>query len=179
MELVNEMYLHLEMSAAHFDSLVRFYAGFQSYEILVAFFEFPWPSVNKLWYWDSKNNVSGKRRWMKLDLLNQLFMTLMKLRLNLREWDLAYRFGLAVSVVSKYFITWVCFLYNHLCEVDWMPTAEQVKATLPHVFKEKYAKTFIVIDGNEVFIETPNDLQLQSSTWSNYKHHNTFGRLHS
>ena len=41
MELVNEMYLHLEMSAAHFDSLVRFYAGFQSYEILVAFFEFP------------------------------------------------------------------------------------------------------------------------------------------
>jgi len=110
---------------------------------------------------------------MKLDPLNQLFMTLMKLRLNLRERDLAYRFGLAVSVVSKYFITWVCFLYNHLREVDWMPTAEQVKATLPHVFKEKYANTFIIIDGSEVFIETPNDLQLQSSTWSNYKHHNT------
>ena len=110
---------------------------------------------------------------MKLDPLNQLFMTLMKLRLNLRERDLAYRFGLAVSVVSKYFITWVRFLYNHLREVDWMPTAEQVKATLPHVFKEQYANTFIIIDGSEVFIETPNDLQLQSSTWSNYKHHNT------
>ena len=54
-----------------------------------------------------------------------------------------------------------------------MPTAEQVKATLPHVFKEKYASTFIIIDGSEVFIEIPNDLQLQLSTWSNYKHHNT------
>jgi len=51
----------------HSDSLVRFYTGFQSYEILVAFFEFLGPSVNKLRYWGSKNNVSGKRRRMKLE----------------------------------------------------------------------------------------------------------------
>ena len=31
--------------------------------------------------------------------------------------------------------------------------------TLPHIFRDKYATTY--------------DLQLQSSTWSNYKHHNT------
>ena len=110
---------------------------------------------------------------MKLDSLNQLLLTLMKLRLNLRERDLAQRFGIAVSVVSKYFITWVCFLYCHLQEVDWMPAVEQVTATLPHTFKERYPKTYVIVDASEIFIETPNDLQLQSSTWSNYKHHNT------
>ena len=83
------------------------------------------------------------------------------------------RFGLAVSSVSKYFITWVCFLYAHLKEIDWMPSVEQVKATLPHTFKERYPKTYIIVDASEIFVETPNDLQLQSSTWSSYKHHNT------
>ena len=38
---------------------------------------------------------------------------------------------------------------------------------------DKYPTTFAIIDGSEVFIETPSDLQMQSSTWSNYKHHNT------
>ena len=46
-------------------------------------------------------------------------------------------------------------------------------ATLPHGFKTKHPLTYAIIDGSEVFIQTPNDLQLQSSTWSNYKHHNT------
>ena len=39
---------------------------------------------------------------MKLDPMNQLFLTLMKLKLNLREKDLACRFGMSISVVSKY-----------------------------------------------------------------------------
>lgn len=110
---------------------------------------------------------------MKLGPLNQFFMTLMKLKLNLREKDLAHRFDVSVSVVSKYFITWVCFLYSHLNEIEWMPVVEQVKDTIPYGFKEKYPNTYIMIDASEVFVETPTDLQLQSSTWSNYKHHNT------
>ena len=46
---------------------------------------------------------------MKLDPLNQLLLTLIKLKLNLPHRDLAHRFGISVSVVSKYFITWICF----------------------------------------------------------------------
>ena len=157
---------------AHSDSLIAFYTGFQTYDLFLAFYEFLGPSVNKLTYWGTKNE-SGNRRKMKLNPLNQLLMTLMKLKLNLRERDLAYRFGVSVSVVSKYFITWVCFLYSHLREIDWMPTVEQVKGTLPCAFQEKYPRTYIIIDASEVFMETPTDLRLQSSTWSNYKHHNT------
>ena len=72
---------------------------------------------------------------MELDSLNQLFMTI-KLKLNFQEKDLAYRFGISISVVSKYFITWVCFLYSHLHEIDLMPAIEQVKSAMPHAFKE-------------------------------------------
>ena len=110
----------------------------------------------------------------KLDSINQLLLTLMKLKLNLRNLDLASRFGISESLVSRYVITWVCFLYQHLKEINWMPTAEQVAATLPHAFREKYQTTFAIIDGSEIFIETPSDLFMQSSTWSSYKHHNTF-----
>ena len=54
-----------------------------------------------------------------------------------------------------------------------MPSVEQVAGTLPCAFKEKFPTTFAIIDGSEYFIETPTDLHMQSSTWSQYKHHNT------
>ena len=55
-----------------------------------------------------------------------------------------------------------------------MPSVDQVWATLPTAFKEKFPTTFTIIDGSEVlFIETPSDLHMQSSTWPQYKHHNT------
>ena len=50
---------------------------------------------------------------------------------------------------------------------------EQVAGTLPHAFKDKYESTYAIIDGSEIFIETPSDLYMQSSTWSEYKHNNT------
>ena len=59
-----------------------------------------------------------------------------------------------------------------------MPSVNQVWGTLPTAFKEKFPTTYAIIDGSEVFIETPSDLSMQSSTWSQYKHHNT-GSLHS
>ena len=52
-----------------------------------------------------------------------------------------------------------------------MPTIEQVFRTLPHSFRSKYPKTYAIIDGSDIFLQTP-DLHMQSSTWSQYKHHN-------
>ena len=100
-------------------------------------------------------------------------MTLVKLRLNLKVMDLAFRFGVSASTVSRYVTTWICFMYHHLKELDWMPSVEQVMGTLPPVFVERYPSTYAIVDASEIFIETPTDLYMQSSTWSNYKHHNT------
>ena len=54
-----------------------------------------------------------------------------------------------------------------------MPTVKQVAATLPVAFKQEYPATFAIVDASELFLETPSDLQMQLSTWNNYKHHNT------
>ena len=155
------------------DQLVRFYTGFTSYVIFLTFLEFLGPVVNDLNYWGSKEGQRKRHRTRKLDPMNQLFLTLVKLKLNLKVEDLAFRFKISASVVSRYITTWICFLYHHLREIDWVPTVEQVTGTLPHSFRKFYPNTYAIIDGSEVFIETPSDLNLQSSTWSQYKHHNT------
>ena len=59
-----------------------------------------------------------------------------------------------------------------------MPTVDQVLGTQqPLAFKENLPSTYAIIDGSEVFIETPSDLHMQSSTWSQYKHNNTINFL--
>ena len=130
------------------------------------------PAVNNLHYWGTSTHRTGKWGW-KLDPKNQFFLTLVRLRLNIRVKDLSIRFRISVGLISRYITTWICFLYHHLREIEWMPTPQQVAANLPHVFKEKYPTTFAIIDPSEIFIETPSDLHMQSLTWSDYKHHNT------
>ena len=171
----NKVPLYFRIEQISGDSaFVRFYTGFASYSLLLNFFEFLGPAVYQLNYWgDKTRKTNWRRKIMPLSPLNQFFLTLMKLKLNLRMLDLARRFGISKSLVSKYFITWVCFLYQHLKEIDWTPLAEQVASTLPCAFQEKYPSTYSIIDASEIFIETPSDLFVQSSTWSNYKHHNT------
>ena len=165
-------YFQLE-DIEHDDNLVRFYTGFVSFSIFIAFFEFLGPVVNHLNYWGSKECIRKRQRKRKLDPKNQLFLTLVKLKLNLKVKDLGFCFGLSMSQVSRYITTWICFLYHHLKEIDWIPKVEQVKGTLPSSFHDKFPTTYAIIDGSEIFIETPSDLQMQSSTWSQYKHHNT------
>ena len=87
--------------------------------------------------------------------MNQLFLTLVKLRLNLRVKDLAFRFGISTSSVSRYITTWICFLYHYLKELDWSPSVEQVMGTLPHSFQSSYSDTYAIIDGSEIFFGDP------------------------
>ena len=54
-----------------------------------------------------------------------------------------------------------------------MPTVEQVAETLPEAFKSKFDTKFAIVDGSKIFLETQSDLYMQSSTWSEYKQHNT------
>ena len=109
----------------------------------------------------------------KLDSKNQLFLTLVKLKLNLKLTDLAFRFNISPSQTSRYITTWVFSLYNHLREINWMPAVNQVLGMQQSSFKAKFPTTYAIIDGSDVFIQTPSDLHMQSSTWSQYKHHNT------
>jgi len=118
----------------------------------------------------------GKRQRkysQKLSPKDELFMTLVKLKLNLKYLDLPLWFGVSISYVPHCVTTWICFLYYHFKEIVWMPAVNQVWGIIPSSFKEKIPTTFVIIDESEVFIERPSDLHIQSSMWSQYKHHNT------
>jgi len=59
-----------------------------------------------------------------------------------------------------------------LKSIIYMPDEEKIRATLPSKFSS-FADVVAIIDCSEIFFETPKDLELQSATWSDYKHHNT------
>ena len=92
------------------------------------------PVVNHLNYWGETERITPRQRKRKLDPLNQFFLTLVKLKLNLKHTDLGVRFGLSASQTSRYLTTWISFLYNHLKEINWMPAVGQVMGTLPAAF---------------------------------------------
>ena len=117
------------------------------------------PAVSELNYWGSREGDRKRHRVRKLDPMNQLFLTLVKLKLNLKVEDLAFRFKSSASLVSRY-----VDMLTHLREIDWLPTVEQITGTLPHSFRKMYPNTYAIIDGSEVFLETPSDLTKQHNT---------------
>ena len=47
---------------------------------------------------------------------------------------------------------------------------------MPDEFAE-FATTRIILDSTEIFIQCPSAMLVQSETWSDYKHHNTWKQL--
>lgn len=78
-------------SIQHKDSLVCFYTGFPSYAVFLAFYEFLGPVVDHLNYWGASEGSRVRNRTHKIDPINQLFLTLVKLRLNLKIKDISFR----------------------------------------------------------------------------------------
>ena len=118
--------------------------------------------------------VSGNS---KLSTLQQVLLFLVKIRLNLANQDLAYRFQIHQGTVSK--------IYNRVLDVmaarlgpfiHW-PSRTALRASMPAAFMNFYKKCCIIIDCTEIFIEQPSDLLARAQTWSQYKHHNTIKLL--
>ena len=87
------------------DGLVKLYTGFKCHEDFMSFYEFLGPAVDELKYWGDKEFTRKRQRKRKLSSLDQLLLTLMKLKLNLRNKDIAFRFGISESLVSRYICT--------------------------------------------------------------------------
>ena len=99
---------------------------------------------------------------------------LMKIKLNCQFQDLAYRFGVSVSTVSRIFDKWIDIMSTRLQFLILWPQREKLIKTIPLVFRQNFGdKVAVIIDCFEVFIERPSSLIARAMTWSNYKHHNT------
>ena len=146
------------------DSKVLFYTGLPSLEILMVVFEHVSPHVT--------------RKTLSLDRFQEFVIVLMKLRLNMPLQDLAYRFQVSHSTVSRIFSSWLVVMDTRLFPLISWPEREQLWRTMPQCFMYSFGKKVtVVIDCFEVFIEKPTNLLARAQTFSSYKHHNTIKLL--
>lgn len=101
----------------------------------------------------------------------------MKLRLNLINLDLAYRFNVSEGLVSKILNEGLPAISRQLSFLMRWPTKGEIIRTLPSMFKPTYKNCRVIIDCSEIFCERGRNLTLRALTWSNYKHHNTLKLL--
>ncbi|KAM7286056.1 uncharacterized protein ISCGN_032941 [Ixodes scapularis] len=117
-----------------------FYTGLPSYKVFQALLKYLDPGVqgSHIQYGTSSDAVTQNRRPPLLTVEEQLFLTLAKLRLGLFEKDLANRFNISQSTVSRIFSTWVNFLFLRLCELRLWQSRELINRRMPEEFKRCY-----------------------------------------
>ena len=102
-----------------------------------------------------------------------LFLTLVKLSLNLMFNDLACRFRINESTVSCIFHRWLEVLHDKLKILLIWLSQDTIRDNLPLIFKQHYPRCRCIIDCSEIIIETPSCFRARAQTYSNYKKHNT------
>lgn len=127
------------------------------------------------WIMEGLNNA--KQMTKKLSRNDHLFLVLVKLRLGLSNSDLAYRFVVPFSVVSKVYRNWLIDLAGEMKKRIYWPEKSAIRRNLPRCFKPKYTKCVCIIDCTEIFIDRPLSLTTRAQTWSNYKNNNTIKYL--
>ena len=135
--------------------VINYYTGLDDYEHVMFVFHLLGPAAFELNYGScaSKMNV--------LDPRDAFFLTLIKLRRNTPNFELAVMFGISEASVSRIFLTWLNFLYFEMKEWNISPADG----------KESDVK--IILDCTEIRIDRPSNPTLQQATYSSYKGANT------
>ena len=170
------------------DSAIIFYTGFPNYAALISFYNYIEPKLTKMQYWKGEKLLKESQPYQmednrkkpgptrKLSYLDEFLLVLMRLKAGLFVQDLADRFGISTSLVSRICITWINLLYVELKDIFPFPAQELVRKNMPQEFAQ-YATTRIILDCTELFIQRPSAMLAQSETWSDYKHQNTWKLL--
>lgn len=109
----------------------------------------------------------------KLCAGDMLLLVLMKLRHSLTNKDLAMRFNICPTQVSKILNQCLPTLAKRLKFLIKWPCKNTILKNMPKSFRRSYKKCRVIIDCSEIFIQRPSNLDTRAKTWSNYKHHNT------
>ncbi|CAG2189626.1 unnamed protein product [Mytilus edulis] len=159
------------------DQKTRFYTGLPKFVVFMWLFNYLKPKAERMQYWTGSETYQKQDRQRAstncIDLIDQFFAVLMRLRLGLFVRDIAERFKISESTFSKYFSSWLLLLYEELKVINPFPSREIVDRTMPDAFKTRYPKTRVIIDCTEIFLQRSASLVNQSLTYSNYKNHNT------
>ena len=151
------------LKCQHNTKLMKFYTSLTSCSVFEILFLALEPSF--------KSCKSDRR---SLSLREQFFLTLVKLAHNLKEEDLAFRFRISTSTVSRYFQKWIHVIYHRLRKrvIAW-PEREELRISMPMNFRKNFKDCVAIIDCFEIQIQIPHSPTDQASTYSSYKSRNT------
>ena len=123
--------------------------------------------------------VSGRELFVCSKLASKeehLLLVLIKLKQGFLNADLAFRFSIRHSDVSRIYNSWIIELSNVLKFLIIWPECDALRNNLSNSFL-KYKNCTAIIDCTEIYIERPLNLQACAQTWYNYKNTNTIKYL--
>ena len=126
---------------------------------------------------ERRTDASG---WLTLSFDDELLLTLMKLRMNSPNQDLAIRLAINPTSVSRIFTTRLMLLYQKLKNSAALPSwtsKESFISTMPQSLTDLYLSTPVTIDCTEFPTQVPTHPDAQQVTWSSYKKRNTLKAL--
>ena len=108
------------------DDKVKYYTGLPGLDMLMTTFNFVSPH--------------STRRSPSLSLFQDFIMVLKKLRLNVPLQDLAHRFDISLSTVSRIFSAWMTIMDIRLSPLISWPECEDLWCTMPKCFQYSFGK---------------------------------------
>ncbi len=116
------------------EDLAKFYTGLSNFFVLMQVFQLCEPYI-------SFGHLSV------LSKFEQLILVLMRLRLNLPLKDLAFRFKVSYSTVSRIWHKLICILHERLeFLIEW-PERHVLQATIPVAFRQAFGcRVAVIID---------------------------------
>lgn len=163
----------------HSDTLIKLYTGLPSYAVLqwllceletrmqnLHYYKGSSSHKDKLWQVKNSKKPGAERSQPVQD---EFLMVLMKLRLNFPEGDLAFRFGVSTSTVSKVLSTLIPFLSKELARFIHWPTRDAALKYYPQCFRKYSGVVRCIIDCTEVHIQRPSLAESNSAVYSQYK----------
>ena len=110
-----------------------------------------------------------------IPLKDQVFMFLVKLKLNLRDLDLAHRFLCSDNTVTNVFRTFL-FVFHEILVVGILdvaiPSQMKCKGSMPKSFDD-FLSARVAMDATEITMDIPSHLDKQSRVYSHYKSRHT------
>lgn len=164
------------------DKTCFYYTGVPTVTLLTNLFNWIEPVAKKTTLWSTKKKKTPKtetgqtkrgRPRKILSLYEEFILTLVRIRRGFRVTHLKFLFGVSPTHISRIFITWVNILSRYLEQLIVWPERNVVQENMPKSF-QLFPNTRCIIDCSEIFVEKAFRPSAQRTTWSNYKHSNTF-----
>lgn len=130
---------------------VRFYTGFDSYEHLTDFLGFLTADQKLCAGRIRKKTEVGPQSALSLE--DQLLLVLTRLRLGLLLQDLAFRFRVSESTVSRYWLNWTELLHARLTQIPILYSARYLELFEPKRTVQYQGLTCTIMDCTDLFFE--------------------------